>query len=57
MRISLVICSAALILIYTAGVASLHGETRQPFRLVQTIPIPDVTTPSWPKIVDAYLWK
>jgi WD40 repeat protein len=42
MRRPLAICSAAVILIYTAGVASLHGQTRQPFRLVQTIPIPDV---------------
>jgi DNA-binding beta-propeller fold protein YncE len=42
MRIPLVICSAALILIYMAGVASLHGQTKQPLRLVQTIPLPDV---------------
>jgi DNA-binding beta-propeller fold protein YncE len=42
MRRSLLICSVALILICTAGVVSLQGQTKQPLELVQTIPIPDV---------------
>jgi YVTN family beta-propeller protein len=31
-----------LTLNYLAGIASLHGQTRQPLRLIQTIPIPNV---------------
>jgi YVTN family beta-propeller protein len=43
MRRSLAICLTALILIYLAGTASLHGQaSQQPLRLVQTIPIPNV---------------
>jgi DNA-binding beta-propeller fold protein YncE len=42
MRRPLVICSIALLLVYLGGVASLHGQTRQPLRLVQTIPVPNV---------------
>jgi hypothetical protein len=35
-------CSAAIALMFVAGVANLHGQIKQPLALVQTIPIPDV---------------
>src|SRR5579859_4542049 len=42
MRRPRVMSSAAMALIFIAGLATLHGQSKQPLELVQTIPIPDV---------------
>jgi hypothetical protein len=34
--------SAAMALMFVAGLANLRGQTKEPLALVQTIPIPDV---------------
>lgn len=35
-------CLVAIVLMFVAGLANLHGQIKQPLALVQTIPIPDV---------------